>query len=68
MQKNSLVLAGLIAPLLAFAQDGGLDVDVNLGDGGGGVWYTNPYFLVAVVAFLILLIFIGSRRGNSSNG
>lgn len=48
-----------------FAQDGGLDVDVNIGE-DESVWYQNPWVLVGIAAFIIILV-LALRGGKKAS-
>ena len=52
-----------ILATVAWAQDGGIDVDVDL-DGGQPAWYANPIVWVIGVAVFILLLVALMRSGN----
>lgn len=50
--------------LQTFAQDKGLDIDVNIGE-DDNVWYKNPWVLVGIAAFVIILV-LALRGGKKS--
>lgn len=52
-----------IMTTVAFAQDQGIDVDVDL-DKGGDAWYANPIVWVIGVAVFILLLVALMRSGS----
>ena len=42
--------------VLTFAQDKGLDIDIDVNKKGSGDWYSNPWVLVGGAAFIIILV------------
>ena len=64
--RITLLLLTFFSSFVAFAQEGGADVnvDINKNSGGGG-WYTNPIVWIIGAAVFILLL-VALLRGNSS--
>ncbi len=53
--------------MVAFAQDKGADINVNVNKGGGGNWYAQPWvWIVGGAVFLLLLVAL-LRGGNNNN-
>jgi hypothetical protein len=64
--RISLMFLSLLASVLAFAQEKGADinVDINKNNGGGG-WYTNPIvWIVGGAIFILLLVALLRGGGN----
>jgi|GEM_PF-1583744 len=51
---------------VAWAQDKGIDINVDVGKKGGN-WYNNPIVYVAGAAVFILLLVALLRSGNKSS-
>lgn len=73
LQKKPLQIVRLTAMLLmvlmstvAWAQDKGIDIDVNL-DKKGGNWYNNPIVYIIGGAVFILLLVALLKGGNKSS-
>lgn len=62
--KLALVLSVCFLSTLSWAQDGGLDVDVDLDRGGD--WYANPIVWIVGGAVFILLL-VALLRGGSKD-
>lgn len=66
MNRIVLILAILLGNVVAFAQDKGLDVNVEIDKGGEG-WYVNPvYWIVGAAVFILLLVAISRGSGRST--
>jgi hypothetical protein len=72
-QKTPLQIVRISAMLLmvfmssiAWAQDKGIDINVDI-DKKGGNWYSNPIVYVAGAAVFILLLVALLKGGNKSN-
>lgn len=52
-QNVSLFLMTMITSVAAFAQDGGLDIDVNIGK---SEWYQQPWAWVVGGAIFVLIL------------
>ncbi len=50
----------------AFAQDKGLNVDVDINDKSGGGWMSNIWIWVGIAAFIIILV-LAMRAGGSTS-
>ena len=50
--------------LLTFAQEKGLNIDVDVNKKGSGDWYTSPWVWVGGAAFIIILVL--ALRSNGS--
>ena len=59
--KSLAALLLTLGSTLAIAQDGGLDIDVDINK---GEWYENPWVWVGVGAFLLILALIMRGGGN----
>lgn len=63
--KFMAVITLCFVQAVVWAQDGGLDVDVDL-DKGGGDWYANPIvWIIAGAVFILLLVAL--LRGGSKD-
>lgn len=62
----TLLLLTTLSSLYAFAQEAPTKVDVDINaDGGGSVWYGQPWvWAVGVAIFILVLVII--TRGNKS--
>lgn len=66
MNRIVLVFAILLGNVVAFAQDKGLDVNVEIDKGGEG-WYANPvYWIIGAAVFILLLVAISRGSGRST--
>jgi hypothetical protein len=61
--RLSLMLVAVLTQVALYAQDKGLDVNVDI-DRGGGAWYANPWIIAVGVAVFILLL-VALMRGNN---
>ena len=61
----TFVLLQFVA-LQAFAQEKGVDIDVDVNKKGGGDWTSNPWIWVGVAAFVIILVLALRGGGNKS--
>ena len=52
---------------VAFAQDKGADINVNVNKGGGGGWYAQPWVWIVGGAIFLLLLVALLRGGNNRN-
>lgn len=60
-----LVMTLMLINVVAFAQEKGMDVNVDINKGGSGGWYANPWvWIVGAAVFILLLVAI--VRGGSS--
>ncbi|MGB3546827.1 MAG: hypothetical protein WBA17_07620 [Saprospiraceae bacterium] len=59
LSRFSFLLIAVAAPLLSFAQDGGLDIDIDLTE---DKWYENYYFWLGVAAVIIIVALITRRK------
>ena len=60
-----MVFTLIIAQTALFAQDKGLDIDVDV-NGHDSAWYANPWVWVVGVAVFVLLLVALLRGGNKS--
>jgi hypothetical protein len=64
MKKAKLGVLSALLSILVYAQDA--EVDVNIGEGGGGsAWYMNPIaWVIGAAIFILLLVALlrGGRR------
>ncbi len=74
MKKSALIISSKfiafvlfqLVTIQAFAQEKGLDIDVDINKkNDGGDWTSNPWIWVGVGAFIIILI-LAMRGGNKS--
>ena len=65
---NNLILTfcTLFVSALTFAQDEGLDVDVQIGE-DAKMWYQNPLYWVIGALLLIILVAMLTRGGGGNN-
>ena len=63
VNRISLMLVAVLVQVALYAQDKGLDVNVDV-NRGGGAWYTNPWIIAVGVALFILLL-VALMRGNN---
>lgn len=63
-----LFFAAMFMNLAVFAQDKGVDVNVDINKGGANNWYANPWvWIVGAAVFILLLVAIvrgGSRTSD----
>lgn len=64
--RFSAMLLMVFMSSIAWAQDKGIDIDVNL-DKKGGNWYSNPIVYVIGGAVFILLLVALLKGGSKSN-
>lgn len=64
--RISAMLLMVFMSSIAWAQDKGIDIDVNL-DKKGGNWYSNPIVYVIGGAVFILLLVALLKGGSKSN-
>lgn len=64
--RISAMLLMVFMSSIAWAQDKGIDIDVNL-DKKGGNWYSNPIVYVIGGAIFILLLVALLKGGNKSS-
>ena len=53
----------------ALQQPGQLDVDIDVNDGGGSAWWTNPIWIaigIIGVLLLVLIIVMAARGGGTT--
>ncbi len=63
-----MVLLTTLSSVYAFAQDVPEKVDVSINtDGGGSVWYGQPWVWAIGVAIFILVLVIVTRSNKNSN-
>ena len=62
----SLTITSLFTSILAFAQDKGLDVNVDINK-GGSQWYAQPWAWIIGAAIFILLLVAIVRGGRTSD-
>jgi hypothetical protein len=60
-----MVVAVLLMNVVAFAQDKGIDVNVNMNKGDS--WYNNPWVWIVGAAVFILLLVAIVRGGRTSD-
>jgi hypothetical protein len=60
-----MVIAVLLMNVVAFAQDKGIDVNVNTNKGDS--WYNNPWVWIVGAAVFILLLVAIVRGGRTSD-
>jgi hypothetical protein len=60
-----MVIAVLLMNVVAFAQDKGIDVNVNMNKGDS--WYNNPWVWIVGAAVFILLLVAIVRGGRASD-
>jgi hypothetical protein len=60
-----MVVAVLLMNVVAFAQDKGIDVNVNMNKGDS--WYNNPWVWIVGAAVFILLLVAIVRGGRASD-
>jgi hypothetical protein len=66
MKKACLMFATALMSVLAFAQDKGAQIDVNVNKNSGGNWYASPWvWIVGAAVFILLLVALtrGRDRG-----
>ncbi|GAA0880462.1 hypothetical protein GCM10009119_34320 [Algoriphagus jejuensis] len=57
---SALAVLGLMISVQLFAQDGGLDIDIDLGK---PEWYEQPWvWVVGAAAFILILVAIVRRK------
>ena len=72
-----IVIGSAALPAVAVAADSGyaqqpptgqLDVDIDVNDGGGGAWWTNPVWIaIGIIGALVLvLIIVMAARGGGT--
>ncbi len=59
--------AFMLASVIAFAQDNGADLDINITKDNGGDWYAKPWVWVIGGAVFLLLIIALVRGGGNKN-
>jgi len=58
----------LFSGITSFAQERGLDVNVNIDKGGGGQWYANPWaWIIGAAVFILLLVAVVRGGGRTSD-
>ncbi|MDD3787343.1 MAG: hypothetical protein PHO94_01450 [Petrimonas sp.] len=63
----ALFLFGLFSSVVAFAQEEGASLDINLNTDKGGAFYTQIWFWVVVgLVFILLLVALLRGGGNKS--
>lgn len=65
VNKAWMLIAALLMNVVAFAQDKGVDVDVNMNRGDS--WYNNPWVWIVGAAVFILLLVAIVRGGRTSD-
>lgn len=66
MVRTSAMVLMVLMSSIAWAQDKGIDIDVNL-DKKGGNWYNNPIVYIIGGAVFILLLVALLKGGNKSS-
>ncbi|HRO43380.1 MAG TPA: hypothetical protein PL009_11145 [Flavipsychrobacter sp.] len=67
LNRIGLLLAAMFLNLVAFAQDKGLDVNVDINK-GGGQWYAHPWaWIIGGAIFILLLVAIVRGGGRTSD-
>ena len=64
MVRTSIMILMVLMSSLTWAQDKGLDIDVDVNERGN--WYSNPIVWVIAAAVFILLL-VALLRGNKSS-
>lgn len=63
-----MVITLMFLNIVAFAQEGAMDVNVDINKGGEAGWYANPWvWIVGAAVFILLLVAIvrgGSRTSD----
>lgn len=63
-----LFVAAMLTSVVSFAQDKGLDVNVDVNSGGNAGWYANPWvWIVGAAVFILLLVAIVRGGGRTSD-
>lgn len=66
ISKTGLAISFIFVSALAFAQDKGLDVNVDINK-GGSQWYAQPWAWIIGAAIFILLLVAIVRGGRTSD-
>lgn len=61
----SLFLFGLLSTVVAFAQEGGASLDINVNTDKGGAFYTQIWFWV-IAGLVFILLLVALLRGGGS--
>jgi hypothetical protein len=64
--RISVMMLMVLMSSIAWAQDKGIDIDVNI-DKKGGNWYNNPVLYIIGGAVFILLLVALLKGGNKSS-
>lgn len=63
-----MMIIALFMNVLAFAQEKGLDVNVDINKGGSAQWYANPWaWIIGGAIFILLLVAIVRGGGRTSD-
>jgi len=67
ISRISLLFFSFFASIIALAQEGGADINVDItkDDGGSSVWYNQPLVWIIGAAVFILLL-VALLRGNNA--
>ena len=67
MKKAYLSLLAAMVSVVAFAQEKGADIDVDINKGGESNWYASPWVWVVGAAVFILLLVALTRGGRRAD-
>ena len=67
MKKAYLSLLAAMVSVVAFAQEKGAEIDVNINKGGESNWYASPWVWVVGAAVFILLLVALTRGGRRAD-
>lgn len=61
-------LLSLMSTVVAFSQDGGKDVNINVNTKGSSAWYQTPWvWVVGAAIFILLLVALTRGSGRRSD-
>ena len=67
VNRIGLLITAMLITAIAFAQDKGMDVNVDINKGGNS-WYANPWvWIVGAAVFILLLVAIVRGGGRTSD-
>lgn len=67
-ERTGLVLLAMLINTIAFAQNKGLDVNVDINRGNGQQWYASPWaWIIGAAIFILLLVAIVRGSGRTSD-
>ena len=67
VNRIGLLITAMLINVIAFAQDKGMDVNVDINKGGNS-WYANPWvWIVGAAVFILLLVAIVRGGGRTSD-